>query len=329
MRALWAARRGLGQAELLDYLGSEDEPMPPAHWAPLRLAAGDGLLNRSGLLAFGHDYLRLAVEARYLPGEADRKAAHAALADYFGGQERGERQVDELPWQLSQAAEWRRLYDLLADLAFFAAAWEADQEEVLARWAEVETHSDVRKVDAYRAVLDAPEQHADFVRKLASLLQDSGGLSGASRLRQHLVERYRRSGDQENLSAALGNQAVILRDQGDPDGAMELHREQERICRELGLAEGLTIPLGGSVSSLRRSSVVSRTRLLTAHAAVPTSAFHGGGPCRGAPCHQPIEATYRRPRCERSHVKATSRRTNGSRHASGRRRRTRRTHRSL
>ncbi len=42
MRALWAARRGLSEAELLDYLGSGGEPLPAAHWAPLPLAAGDG-----------------------------------------------------------------------------------------------------------------------------------------------------------------------------------------------------------------------------------------------------------------------------------------------
>ena len=39
---------------------------------------------------------------------------------------------------------------------------------------------------------------------------------------------------ERTCSACLGNQALILQDRGDLDGAMALQKEQERICRELG-----------------------------------------------------------------------------------------------
>ncbi|MCX5780668.1 MAG: hypothetical protein NTV45_07620, partial [Firmicutes bacterium] len=39
MTALWAARRGLSEAELAEILGSDGQPLPRAHWSPLFLAA--------------------------------------------------------------------------------------------------------------------------------------------------------------------------------------------------------------------------------------------------------------------------------------------------
>jgi Domain of unknown function (DUF4062) len=81
MTLLWAARRGLTEAELLELLGGSGEPMPGAFWAPLRLAAKQALSNRAGLLGFAHDYARAAIERRYLPGERDQRVAHTRLDD--------------------------------------------------------------------------------------------------------------------------------------------------------------------------------------------------------------------------------------------------------
>ena len=125
MSLLAAARRGLSQAELLDLLGQDGEPLPGAIWSPLFLAAEQALLDRAGLITFGHDYLRQAVQDRYLKEEAKRRAAHLRLADYFEAQdlEMGGslnlRKIDELPWQLAQAGAWERLQGLLAEPAFF------------------------------------------------------------------------------------------------------------------------------------------------------------------------------------------------------------------
>ncbi len=136
------------------------------------------------------------------------------------------------------------LYELLADLSFFAAAWKASEFEVKAHWAHVERGSEFRMVDAYRSLLDdqaAPE--VSDVWLVGSLLGDTGHLAEALALREHLVALYREAGDQANLSASLGNQAVILAGHGDLDGAMALHREEEQICRERGDKHGLLISL--------------------------------------------------------------------------------------
>jgi tetratricopeptide (TPR) repeat protein len=93
MSLLWASRRGLREAELLELLGRRGVPLPRAHWAPLALAADSILVSRSGLLGFAHDYIREAVRTKYLPRERDRRRVHRRLADDFERRELGRRRT--------------------------------------------------------------------------------------------------------------------------------------------------------------------------------------------------------------------------------------------
>ncbi|MCJ7531867.1 MAG: DUF4062 domain-containing protein [Anaerolineales bacterium] len=237
---VWAARRGLSESELLELL----KDVPRAVWSPLYLALEEALVERGGVINFFHDFLRQAVQDHYLPEEETRHGMRLRLADYFEQRGLDSRQVDELPWLLAQAEEWQRLYDRLADLDFFAAAWENDEYEVKTNWAQVEANSSLRKVEAYRRVLESPQAYQDVLWELAILLADTGSMQEALGLRSHLVEHYRQAGDKGRLSSALGNQANILQARGDLDGAMALHKEAERICRQLGDLDGLQGSLG-------------------------------------------------------------------------------------
>ncbi len=239
MRLLWAARRGLSEAELLDLLGS-GAMLPRAAWSPLFLAAEASLSVRSGKLAFFHDYFRQAVQARYLADEARQREAHLRLADYFSPRELGTRQLEELPWQLAQAGAWDRLYALMSSLAFFSAAWEQDEFEVRAFWARIEANSDHRVAEGYRPVLAAPEQHAGRVPAVARLMRAMGRFDEAGGLWRFLIERSRRVDDRSGLARALGQQAELLMSRGILDGAMAFLKEAERICRESGDRHGLS-----------------------------------------------------------------------------------------
>ena len=57
--------------------------VPSAVWSPFYLSLRENLVNRNGLLNFFHDHLRQAVQHKYLPAEADRKAGYKALAQFF------------------------------------------------------------------------------------------------------------------------------------------------------------------------------------------------------------------------------------------------------
>jgi len=67
----------------------------------------------------------------------------------------------------------------------------------------------------------------------------------------------RELGNKDGLSVSLRNQAVILQARGDLDGAMALHKEEERICHELRNVEGLARSLVSQAILL----VLNRNRL--------------------------------------------------------------------
>lgn len=260
---LWAARSGLSETELLDMLGAVGSPLPRAYWSPLFLASDSSLTSRSGLLGFFHDYLRVAVQRRYLSEEQARQSAHLHIADYFSVREIGPRKIDELPWQLAEARAWQRLVDLLADLEFFDASWRANQFEVRASWTRVEASSDLRMTDAYRRVVDAPARHSErHMFALATLLNETGHLEEALSLEAYLVGQSRRTGNRAALQAALGNRALILRARGDLDDAMAMHREEELICRDLHDQVGLAASLGNQAIIVQNRGDLDRAMAL-------------------------------------------------------------------
>jgi len=249
---LWAARRGLSEAELLDLLGTDGQPLPRAYWSQLFLAAEPSLTSRSGLLGFFHEYLRTAVERRYLQDAVSAHTAHVGLADYFTARELGPRTIDELPWQLSRASAWQRLANLVCNLEFLEPAWDADAFEIRTAWTQIEANSSIRMVDAYRSIADSPpKERARAVGIVAELLRVSGHPEYALALYRKHERIYRELGNQDGVQVSLGNQAIILQARGDMTGAMALLKEQERFCRELGNPAGLQVSLGNQAVILQ------------------------------------------------------------------------------
>lgn len=138
---LWAARQGLSEPEWLDLLGSTNTssttfdssshnhqpstintaPLPRALWTPLFLALEPHLSNHIGLLTFGHDFLRQAVETAFVPSDDMQQAAHLCIANYFEQQpDMHPRKVKEWPWQLHAAKSLKRLEVALSDHRLFS-----------------------------------------------------------------------------------------------------------------------------------------------------------------------------------------------------------------
>jgi nephrocystin-3 len=244
MSLLWAARRGLSEAELLDLLSRDGQPLPRARWSPLFLAAEQSLTSRGGLIGFFHDYLRQAVRNRYLSNETDRRNAHLRLADYFGACNTHSRSIEELPWQLCKARAWQRLYDVLTDLSFFEAGWASNPSDVKRYWTRLQENTQHRIVIAYKWMLDDETYHGSSIWDVATLLADMGHPRQALGLRKRLVVNSRQQQDSFGLQRALGNYALLLKALGELDEAMELFREQEEICRVIGNADVLQSSFG-------------------------------------------------------------------------------------
>lgn len=253
MRHLWAARRGLSEAELLDLLGKDGKPLPSAHWSPLWLATERSLINRSGMIGLSHEAFRRAVQDRYVATPDAQRAAHQALAAHFSDHELSDRKVDELPWQLAEARDCSRLYGMLSDPTFFDAAWNWDEFDVKRYWTRIEKSTDMQMRDAYRGIIESPERLPDpeLARHLAMLHGDTGHLDEARILWTYLADCYERSGERGKHARALTNLGGILRVRGQPNKALNMHRQAERICRELGDTENLHRALGNQALVLR------------------------------------------------------------------------------
>ena len=251
MSLIWASRRGLSEAELLDLLGTHGEPLPQASWSPLFLAAEPSLVIRSGLIGFFHQYLHNAVRDRYLPDDAAANRAHLRLADYFAARETNPRKLDELPWQLARTQSWQRLYDLLADLPFFTDAWHANDDDMNVYWAQVERESPLRRVDAYRGIIESPNGHLTrHAFAVGQLLAHSGYLREAQAIREMLVAYYRHTKNAADLELAVAELAYSLFRRGDVDAALPLYEELEALSRSSGNTRRLVRALSGRAGVL-------------------------------------------------------------------------------
>lgn len=138
MSAIWAARKGLSETELLGVTG-----LTRLDISTFLLALDYHLARKGGLLNFFHDYLRQAVKARYLPSDEDIKAQHRKLAEWFDRQELDARKAEELPWQWQQANEKNRLKSCIADIPMFLQQYAKDKNELLSYWILLSNDFDV------------------------------------------------------------------------------------------------------------------------------------------------------------------------------------------
>lgn len=251
MSILWAARRGLSETEIMELLGSAQQSLPRAYWSPLYLAAEQSLVSRSGLITFSHDFLRQAVRNKYLRTKRQQEKIHLRLADYFDAQPLGRRKIEELPWQLVEARAWQRVSALLSDREFFVEASEANQFDVSAYWARIEEGSSLRMVEAYRRWLDEGFE-AEGLQTLGyiyALHSRAGHEQQAKAFYSKYAEHINEIIEYIRMPVP-GLQGDALLNEGRVDEAMELYKEQERICRELGNDLTLQLMLGVQASIL-------------------------------------------------------------------------------
>jgi tetratricopeptide (TPR) repeat protein len=249
MRALWAARRGLSEPELLELLGSPGQPVPHAIWSPLVLAAEDGLVTRSGVLGLATPLHRKAVEDRYLPTEDDRRAAATTVAAYFSTQPLGPRVVEELPWAQLAAGDVDGLVRTISDLAYLDVAYPIAQQDLRRQWARA-AEAGRSVAEGYRSVLEDPAAHPEEAWAVARLVTDAGHPAEALALNRFLVDHYRtRPGSAHErgparLRAALVNLGAALWVQGDLDQADAALAEAVDRSREAGDDVQLQAALG-------------------------------------------------------------------------------------
>jgi len=254
MTALWAARSGLREDELLAYTG-----IPLLKWSPIRHALGPALLENGGRYVFSHDYLSIAVSDRYMAGNnclgdegqseealTLRREAHIRIAEWFEANAfhdddtvTNARAAEEIPYQWLKAAQWERLCKSLTNMKLFQAHTKVrDKGELLGYWLDAETNLNLRLENAYEQAWDrwdldtSLELTGDLAAKVANILSYAGRYSDfAVTLCRIALEINERALGPEHLSTcvSINNLARLLHDRGDLDAAEPLFRRALEI----------------------------------------------------------------------------------------------------
>lgn len=234
--SLWAARRGLSETELLEITQARRMEL-----SALLVALEHHLLRRAGLLSFFHQYLRQAIEQRYLSDISDRKNAHLRLARYFQTMEMSHRKAEELPWQLLRAGEHRLLVDIITDVPMFLALHtDKKRHELLGYWLSV--GNDYRMLDEYREQIVKYEHEINNPVQLSATLGELGEFfrlcgeydSAESLLRRSLTLRNKHLGPivQETLDS-LNRLGSLLVEKGNYSDAESLLRTALMIAENM------------------------------------------------------------------------------------------------
>jgi WD40 repeat protein len=138
LEVLWAAKESFAENELLEISG-----LPPAVWAPIHIALDDSLIGEGGRLLFGHDYMRKAVEDRYLRSAEARAGIRKRMAE-FCEQAMADGRKNISPYvrrhaveHFVEAEDWDNATAALSDLEFIEARSVAQElPAMLADYAE-------------------------------------------------------------------------------------------------------------------------------------------------------------------------------------------------
>jgi nephrocystin-3 len=141
LTALWASRAGLSEEELLSIT-----ELAPLQWAPIDLALEEALGRNGNRLVFDHDFLRKAVEDRFLPTEKERRQAHSDLADWIMVDKCRKKQlVQEYLHQLVLSERLDTARSVFADLRLTTALHEeVSGRDLCTIWQEICPHGEDR-----------------------------------------------------------------------------------------------------------------------------------------------------------------------------------------
>lgn len=279
MRGLYTGRKGLSEAELQTLLR-----IPPLRWAAIRLQIDDLLYEEAGLLRFGHDSVRLAVERRYLRTAGARKTAHGRMANFWADQWNSaagdpRRIAGEWLWQLRGAGRLADLAQLLLGPQGPDLLLATSTDELLAHWLAIEAATaggagpnlnDCKAAWAsWLPGLAASGRVAAAASALGALLGQAGRYSPfVEALSRSAVEALHaeRGSDHPETIEARRSLGLLLIDRGRlPEAEVVLREATESGARALGEDDPRTL---NCLSDLGWALLQAR-RLIDAEAVIP------------------------------------------------------------
>jgi tetratricopeptide (TPR) repeat protein len=252
MSLLWASRSGLSEVELMELAG-----LSRIDLSRLLFAIDYHFLHRDGLLGFFHDYLRRAVEKRYLLDEAKQRSLHLEIAECFqsgatasiaGNGKVSHRIAEELAYQLHTAGAMERLRECLSTIPIFLGLYSGEALfEVFRYWSSIGEGTDVagsyRRGLAEWAMEDAAER-SQGVRRVSELLQWLGQWSIAIDLEREQLAVAISLGRKSEEASWRRNIGWLLSLRGEYAEALEELNQALTLYTELGDRGGVAMVIG-------------------------------------------------------------------------------------
>ena len=180
MVGLWSSRHGLSDTEVTKMCN-----VSLMDWAAIRLRLDDALYDDAGRSKCAHDYLRKAIQDRYLPSEKNQRGAHHKAAQWWSAQEVDARMISELPWQWYTAQAWQELRACLTHARTGPSAiTQIDALELWSFWLGVEDQCGVRVEEQLEKVFTEWLESLNIERELNICFAASALLNQAGRYGQ-------------------------------------------------------------------------------------------------------------------------------------------------
>jgi len=252
MTLLWCSRSGLDEREL-----SEVSGIARLKIATMIAGLDYHLVKKVGLLTFFHDYLRRAVEKRYLADERKQRTTHLRIADYFysgvtssiaSGTEVSVRMARELAYQLYAAGAQDRLGECLSTMPVFLALYTGETlYEVLSYWSSMAAGTDVAEM--YRRglsnwVMEDVEERSRRIGQVSNLLERLGHWSTTIDLARERLAAAIEHGLKSEEAASHRNIGWLLNLRGDHDEALAELKQSLILFTELGDRSGMSFAIG-------------------------------------------------------------------------------------
>ena len=225
MVGLWSSRHGLSDTEVTTMCN-----VSLMDWAAIRLRLDDALYDDAGRSKCAHDYLRKAIQDRYLPSQKNQRGAHYKAAQWWSAQEVDARMISELPWQWYTAQAWQELRACLTDARTGPSAiTQIAVLELWSFWLGVEDRCGVRVEEQLEKVFPEwvlgvnQERELNIGFAISTLLTQAGryGLFNKQILLRALGIRQEVLGqDHADVGMSLNSLGLLYWDQGDYNSAV-------------------------------------------------------------------------------------------------------------
>ncbi len=233
LELIWGSRSGLSETELLE-LSAESR----LELSRVLFALDYHLIRHDGLLGFFHDYLRRAVEHRYLSDAEQHRRVHQQLAGYFKAAEPDQRIAIELLWQYRQANDDAEMAEFLGRPEILALLHGGPGVyDILQQWAWLRTLGhDPSSV--YRrsvtAAIERSEVALEPLVRVGGLLEKLGEWSASIEIHHQVLSRAVDAHDSVHHAVALRGLGKLYINRGEYDEALVQLSAAQEVFERLG-----------------------------------------------------------------------------------------------